>query len=243
MIYGIQTVKKLLKQNASIIKQIYIADSRKDQKIQELIKLIQENKIPLQFVEKKILDKYSNNGNHQGIIAQVQEIAGFSEKELFILISQHKNPLILILDGVQDPHNLGAILRTAEAAGVLAVVLPKDNSVGLTPVVRKVSSGASELIPFVRVGNLSRFMRSLQDAGVWIVGAAASCEKTIYNIDFKGPVALALGAEGTGLRQLTMKHCDYLASIPMLGSIESLNVSVATGVCLYEVVRQRSRTP
>ena len=141
---------------------------------------------------------------------------------------------------MQDPHNLGACLRTADAAGVTAVIIPRDNSVGITPVVRKVSSGAADTVPVVRVANLARTMRELQELGVWIVGTAAETEQLIYEIDLNGPLAIVLGAEGEGMRELTRKHCDFLAKLPMLGTVSSLNVSVACGICLFEALRQRA---
>jgi 23S rRNA (guanosine2251-2'-O)-methyltransferase len=146
----------------------------------------------------------------------------------------------LILDGVQDPHNLGACLRTANAAGVHAVVAPRDRSAGLTAAVRKVASGAAEATPFIQVANLGRSLRWLKEQGVWIVGLSGAGERDFYSIDLDGPLALVLGAEGSGLRRLTMELCDYLLRIPMQGTVESLNVSVASGICLYEAVRQRT---
>jgi 23S rRNA (guanosine2251-2'-O)-methyltransferase len=163
-----------------------------------------------------------------------------NESDLATLLEQKDNPFLLILDGVTDPHNLGAILRSADAAGVHAVISPKDRSAKLTSVVRKVACGAAEAVPFITVTNLARTLRELQDAGVWVVGAAGETETTIYQADFKGPLALVLGAEGEGLRRLTRETCDGLVKIPMFGSVSSLNVSVAAGICLFEAVRQRS---
>jgi len=162
------------------------------------------------------------------------------ERQLDDFLHTLRSPaLLLVLDGVTDPHNLGACLRTADAAGVQAVILPKDRSAGLTPVVRKVACGAAEHLPVFAVTNLARALRTLQAAGLWVYGAAGEAEKSLYDVDFTGSVALVLGAEGSGLRRLTREHCDALVKIPMTGSVESLNVSVATGVLLYEVVRQR----
>jgi len=163
-----------------------------------------------------------------------------SESDLSeILRSLAEPPFLLLLDNVQDPHNLGACLRSADAAGVHAVIVPKDRSVSLTPVVRTVACGAAEKIPFVQVTNLARTMDQLREAGVWLVGTAGEATQNLYEIDLTGPLGIVMGAEGSGLRRLTRERCDFLARIPMLGSVESLNVSVATGVCLFEAVRQR----
>lgn len=164
-----------------------------------------------------------------------------SENDLFEIIKNLKEPpFVLILDNIQDPHNLGACLRSADAAGVHAVVVPKDRSVSLTDTVRQIASGAAENIPFVQVTNLVRTMKNLKDAGVWLVGTADNAKQCLYEIDLTGPLALVMGSEGKGLRRLTMENCDFLAYIPMRGSVECLNVSVATGVCLFEAVRQRT---
>ena len=165
------------------------------------------------------------------------------EDLLDTILAEKKNPLFLILDRVQDPHNLGACMRSSDGAGVDAILITKDRSVSLTDTVRSVSCGASESVPLIQVTNLSRTMKRMQDAGVWIIGTSDQTEQGLYDTDLKGPVALALGAEGTGLRRLTMENCDYLVKIPMLGEVPCLNVSVATGVCLYEAVRQRSLIP
>ena len=164
---------------------------------------------------------------------------------LLQFVEQSEQPsLILVLDGVTDPHNLGACLRSADAAGVHAVVVPKDKSADLSPTVRKVACGAAEVVPFVRVTNLSRTLEALKERGVWLFGAAGEAEKSIYDNDLTGSMALVMGAEGAGLRRLTREHCDHLVKLPMAGSVSSLNVSVATGVCLFEAVRQRAeQTP
>ncbi len=168
------------------------------------------------------------------------DVRNYDEEDLFHILEKSDKPaFLLILDGVQDPHNLGACLRTANAAGVQAVVVPKDRSVYITPTVRTVACGAAEKTPLVRVTNLARCLDRLKKAGVWLVGTADQSEKSLYEIDLKGPLALVMGAEGTGLRWLTADKCDFLAMLPMAGTVESLNVSVATGVCLYEAVRQR----
>jgi 23S rRNA (guanosine2251-2'-O)-methyltransferase len=177
---------------------------------------------------------------HQGIVANAAALPDYTDSDLVRLLEEAKSPsLILILDGVTDPHNLGACLRTADAVGVDFVIIPKDKSASITPVVSKVACGAAESIPLVRVTNLARAMDVIKQQGVWIYGAAGEANQTIYELDFTSTIALALGAEGDGLRRLTREHCDGLFSLPMLGHVESLNVSVATGVSLYEVIRQR----
>lgn len=166
--------------------------------------------------------------------------ATIDEAELFALLRRLETPpFLLILDQVQDPHNLGACLRTADGAGAHAVVAPKDRSVGLTPVVRTVACGAAEHVPYVQVTNLARFMDELKNEGIWLVGTASEAEQSLYEADLTGPLGLVMGSEGSGLRRLTREHCDFVVALPLMGSVESLNVSVATGICLYEAVRQR----
>lgn len=193
----------------------------------------------VQHTSREQLDKWSDRGNHQGIVAVCKPKAALNEADLNDIIGRTDQAFLLVLDGVQDPHNLGACLRTAEAAGVDAVIAPRNKAVGLTPVVRKVSCGASELVPFVQVTNLARTLRQLQDSGVWITGTSLDTDKSLYDCDLRGAQAIVLGAEGSGLRRLTAEHCDQLTYIPMDGSIQSLNVSVATGICLFEATRQR----
>ena len=164
------------------------------------------------------------------------------EEELMQIVAEQETPFILVLDCVQDPHNLGAILRTADGAGIHAVVAPKDKAVGITETVRRVSVGGADNVPFVQVTNLARTMERLQEKGLWFVGTSDRAEKSIYELDLKGPLAIVLGAEEKGMRRLTEENCDFLASIPMAGKVECLNVSVSAGVCLFEAVRQRSAT-
>lgn len=168
-----------------------------------------------------------------------QTTPSLDEDDLFALLADRKDAFVLILDCVQDPHNLGAILRTADGAGVHAVVAPKDKAVGITDTVRRISVGGSDHVPFVQVTNLARTMEKLKAAGLWLVGTSDKADKNLYELDLKGPLGLVLGAEEKGMRRLTEENCDFLASIPMAGKVECLNVSVATGVCLYEAVRQR----
>lgn len=177
-------------------------------------------------------------------VKMVEKIApALDEDELMAVVAQHEVPFVLILDCVQDPHNLGAILRTADGAGVHAVVAPKDKAVGITETVRRISVGAADHVPFAQVTNLARTMEKLKEAGLWIVGTSDRADKSLYELDLKGPLALVLGAEEKGMRRLTEENCDFLASLPMAGKVECLNVSVATGVCLFEAVRQRRIAP
>ncbi|MDD1631046.1 MAG: 23S rRNA (guanosine(2251)-2'-O)-methyltransferase RlmB, partial [Methylococcaceae bacterium] len=191
-------------------------------------------------VDRKRLDRLADNNNHQGIVIEVEMPGELSESDLKTAVENlSETALFLVLDNVQDPHNLGACLRTADATGVHGVIITKDNATGITPTVCKVASGAAETVPVYQVTNLSRTLRWLKGEGLWIMGAAGETAQTIYKSDFTVPMALVVGAEGKGLRRLTKEQCDVLVSVPMLGQVESLNLSVATGVLLYEAVRQR----
>ncbi len=236
-VYGIHAVAALIERSPERIDSVQVLEGRSDQRIQQLLDAAQALQIRVERVGREVLDKY--DVKHQGIVALLAKNFEYREADLKQLIERADNPLLLILDGVTDPHNLGACLRSADAAGVDVVIAPKDNAASLTPVVRKVACGAAEAVPFVQVTNLARTMRDLQQLGVWIVGTAGEADTLIYDQDLKGPIAVAMGAEGSGLRRLTREHCDFLVKLPMAGSVSSLNVSVATGVCLFEVVRQR----
>lgn len=242
LIFGVHAVQSLLAAQPERVIRLVILKQRHDQKIQALIDLAETHHIKLEFAPRQELDKIANQENHQGVIAFCQTAKNYSEGDLAQLLENISGPkLLLILDGVQDPHNLGACLRTADAAGVHAVIAPKDKSVGLTPTVSKVASGAAERVPFIQVTNLARTMTFLQAQNIWLFGAAAEAEKSLYAADLSGSIALVLGAEGAGLRRLTREHCDLLLNIPMFGSVSSLNVSVATGIFLFEAVRQRTQ--
>lgn len=241
-IFGIHAVTTLLTKNPERILQIQVLKDKHDAKMIALLELAKSFSIKVLFTNRDELDRLSNHGVHQGIVALCKAAKAYSEHDLTDLIENlPKKAFLLILDGVQDPHNLGACLRSADAAGVDAVIAPKDKSVGLTPTVCKVACGAAETVPFIQVTNLARTMRFLKDNNIWLFGATHDAEKSLYQADFTGSIGIVLGAEGEGLRRLTREHCDVLLNIPMNGSVSSLNVSVATGVFLFEAVRQRAK--
>jgi 23S rRNA (guanosine2251-2'-O)-methyltransferase len=241
--YGVHTVHTLLKTSPDRVLRLLVQKQR-NPRLQKILDLAIKQNIKLETVGVEEIEKYVT-GNHQGVCVLCRAGETRDENWLYAQVKAlmepgaNRKPLLLILDGVTDPHNLGACLRTADAVGVDAVIIPKDNSVGLTPVVQKVASGAADSVPLIAVTNLARCMEKLQQLGVWITGASDQSDAPLFSIKLDGAVALALGAEGSGLRRLTKEHCDQLVSIPMLGVVSSLNVSVATGVCLYEVLRQR----
>ena len=237
--FGWHAVEAVLKREPERLQQVWIQTGRQDKRVKSITDTLDSLGVRWKVVHRRELDERVS-GVHQGIVAAVSESREWTEDDLLAqLAGSDKPPFLLVLDGVTDPHNLGACMRTADAVGVQAVIVPKDKSASLTPVARKVACGAAETVPFVRVTNLARFLRSLQDQGVWLIGTAGEADATLYQADFKGPVALVMGAEGKGMRRLTREHCDQLINIPMLGHVDSLNVSVATGVCLYEALRQR----
>ncbi len=240
-IYGIHAIEALLTQRPEQVEWIWVLDGRQDQKLQKLLAMARQHSIRVETKSRQDLDRQAAEGNHQGIIAFCQAAKTYTEADLAGLIKSAENPLVLALDGVSDPHNLGACLRTADAAGVCVVIAPKDRAVSITPTVQKVACGAAETVPFIQVTNLARTLQQLKDLGCWMVGLTGEADETLYEIDLKGPIVLVLGAEGDGLRRLTKEHCDFLAKLPMAGTVESLNVSVATGVSLFECVRQRAQ--
>ncbi|MCW1246726.1 23S rRNA (guanosine(2251)-2'-O)-methyltransferase RlmB [Pseudomonas sp. SAICEU22] len=238
-IYGVHAVEALLRHHPKRVKQIWLAEGRSDPRVQTLVELAGENRVAVGQAERREMDAWVE-GVHQGVVAEVSPSQVWGEAMLDELLDRTEGaPLLLVLDGVTDPHNLGACLRSADAAGALAVIVPKDKSATLTPVVRKVACGAAEVIPLVAVTNLARTLEKLQQRGLWVVGTAGEAEVSIYDQDLTGPTILIMGAEGKGMRRLTREHCDYLVKLPMAGSVSSLNVSVATGVCLFEAQRQR----
>lgn len=239
VVFGIHAVNALLERAPQDVLELFVMKDRDDKRMQPLIQQARKHGVSVQFCNRKTLDDMVQ-GQHQGVIAKARPASSGTEADLATIVEQQQKPFLLVLDGITDPHNLGAILRSADAAGVHAVVSPKDRSVKLTSVVRKVACGAAETVPFITVTNLARTLRQLQEAGVWVVGTAGETDKLVYQSDLKGPLALVLGAEGEGLRRLTRETCDELVKIPMFGSVSSLNVSVAAGICLFEAVRQRS---
>ncbi len=240
-IYGIHAVEAAIKQAPENITVIYAQAERQDKRLINLINLAKSAKIKINHLSQSEMAKQFSDYHHQGVIAKSIGQRQYHEQDLEIIIKESQQPsLLLILDGVQDPHNLGACLRSANAAGVNAVIAPKDRAASITPVVRKVASGAAEATPFIAVTNLARTLRQLREMGIWIFGLAGEAEKILYKTDLTVPAALVMGAEGEGMRRLTREHCDELLFIPMAGSVSSLNVSVAAGICLFEAVRQRS---
>jgi len=241
IIGGIHAVRTAIKHPDSQIQQIWVDNKRHDKRLFELLQSLKKTTIQLNKTNKEALDKLAPKLRHQGILAEVTLPAAKDESSLENLLINLKKPaLLLILDGITDPHNLGACLRSADGAGVDAVIAPKDRASGLTPVACKVASGAAESVPFIQVTNLARTLKDLrQNYGIWTIGTADETSKTIYQADLAVPMALIMGSEEKGLRRLTREQCDELVSIPMQGMVESLNVSVATGICLFEVNRQR----
>ena len=242
-VYGVHAVEALLRHHPKRVKQLWLAEGRQDPRVQALVQLASDARVPVGQRERRELDEWAE-GVHQGVVAEVSPSQVWGENFLEELLARGGSvPLLLVLDGVTDPHNLGACLRTADAAGVQAVIVPKDKSATLNATVRKVACGAAEVVPLVAVTNLARTLEKLQQQGLWVVGTAGEATQEIYDLDLRGPTVLVMGAEGKGMRRLTREHCDYLAKLPMGGSVSSLNVSVATGVCLFEAVRQRRPSP
>jgi 23S rRNA (guanosine2251-2'-O)-methyltransferase len=239
--YGIHAVRVLLTRQPQRVRRVLLAGERDAGRLAEIRALAQSAGVQVGAADDAMLDKLAEGGRHQGAVAEILPRASDPETQLEeALESAAGAPLLLVLDGVQDPHNLGACLRSADAAGVAAVIVPRDRAAGMTPVVRKVAAGAAETVPLVAVVNLARTLRQLKERGIWLVGTDDTADKALYEADLKGPLALVMGSEGEGLRRLTRECCDLLVSIPMAGAVESLNVSVATGVVLFEAVRQRA---
>lgn len=238
-VYGLHAVEALLRHHPKRVKQVWLAEGRGDPRARVVVELAEQARVRVGQCERREMDAWVE-GVHQGVVAEVSPSQVWGEAMLEELLDRAEGPpLLLVLDGVTDPHNLGACLRTADAAGALAVIVPKDKAATLNATVRKVACGAAEVIPLVAVTNLARALEKLQQRGLWIVGTAGEAEQVIYDQDLTGPTVLVMGAEGKGMRRLTREHCDYLVRLPMAGSVSSLNVSVATGVCLFEALRQR----
>ena len=238
VVYGFHAVVSRLRQHAASVQEIYLDAARSDARMQDLVKLAEGHAVRVMTVDAQRLDGLTGHARHQGVAARVLAIA--LKRDLHDVLDNIKGPaLLLVLDGVQDPHNLGACLRVADAFGAHAVIAPKDRAVGITPAVAKVASGAAETVPYVSVTNLARTLRELKELGIWILGADEQATTGLYAGKFTGALAWVFGAEGEGMRRLTREHCDELIRIPMAGAVESLNVSVAAGVCLSETCRQR----
>ncbi len=241
LVFGIHSVQSLLRRNPQRIELLLIQRDKMNARIRQLLKDAGRRKIKIHQVDRDEIERLVS-GNHQGVVARCSPHKALDEGDLEELLDRlEQTPLLLVLDGVTDPHNLGACLRTADAAGVDAVIVPRDNSAAITPTVSKVSSGAAETLPFVQVTNLARTLRWLQGRGLWVSGAAVDeSASPLHKADLTGARVIIMGSEGKGMRRLTKEHCDELLYIPMAGEVSSLNVSVATGVCLFEAVRQRS---
>ncbi|MCX2864974.1 23S rRNA (guanosine(2251)-2'-O)-methyltransferase RlmB [Paucibacter sp. PLA-PC-4] len=241
ILFGFHAVTVRLKTHPKSISEVHVDATRRDQRMRQFVERAKEAGMKIVDSDDERLSKLAGSSRHQGVVARVTALAMLHSLDEVMegLEAAEVVPLLLVLDGVTDPHNLGACLRVADGAGAHAVLAPKDHAVGLNATVAKVASGAAETVPYLMVTNLARSLNELKERDVWIIGTSDQAEKSIYDIDLQRPVALVLGAEGDGLRQLTAKTCDELVRIPMKGAVESLNVSVAAGVCLYEALRQR----
>jgi len=239
VIYGLHAVRALLTRHPERVTHVYLQQGRHDARADEIEQLARAAGRDVTRVDARQLQARLGEAVHQGIVAEVAPLAAWSEEQLLEAVTASAQPLLLALDGVQDPHNLGACLRTADACGVRAVIVPRDRAAPLNATARKVAAGAAESTPVVTVTNLARTLGLLKGAGLWIAGADARATLPAHEIDLTGPRVLVMGAEGSGLRQLTRRHCDWLVRLPNLGAVQSLNVSVATGMLLYEALRQR----
>jgi 23S rRNA (guanosine2251-2'-O)-methyltransferase len=238
-IYGLHTLRALLTRAPERVLRVYLQQGRSDRRAAEIEALAAASGRPLERVDRQRLYGWVGEVAHQGVVADIAALAPMSEAQFYEQLGAQREALVLALDGVQDPHNLGACLRTADACGVLAVIVPRDRAATLNATARKVAAGAAETTPVVTVTNLARALKLIKDAGLWIVGADALAAQPAADIDLRGGRCLVLGSEGTGLRELTRRSCDWLVSLPNLGAVESLNVSVAAGMLLYEALRQR----
>jgi 23S rRNA (guanosine2251-2'-O)-methyltransferase len=238
LLAGFHSVTARLRHAPESIEALYVDGARRDGRMQQLLDRAHAAGVRVTVSDAERLQRMAAGSTHQGVVALAGEVE-LARSLDDVLATVDQQTLLLLLDGVTDPRNLGACMRTAESAGAQALIVPRDRSASLTPVVAAAAAGAAETLPLIAVTNLARAMEEIRDAGVWIVGAAGEAERTLYEIDLTGPVAWALGAEGQGLRRLTREKCDWLARIPLQGQTESLNVSVATGVCLFETLRQR----
>jgi 23S rRNA (guanosine2251-2'-O)-methyltransferase len=239
-VYGLHALNAALERAPERLLEVWLAQPRDDARVRELKERAEKAGIHVQLVGAEVLAKLVGDVVHQGAVAAMRPLQGWDEHDLIESLAQlSADPLLLILDGVTDPHNLGACLRTADAAGVHAVVIPKDRAATVDGVVRKVAAGAAEFVPVATVTNLARMLESLKERGIWVVGTDGEAPNPIYGADLKRPLAIVLGAEGSGMRRLTRERCDFLVRIPMSGHVQSLNVSVAAGIALFEALRQR----
>lgn len=243
VLFGFHAVGVRLKTAPHSIVEVYFEATRRDARMRQFLDRAREAGVRLIEADGLRLSKLAGSHGHQGVAARVEHVSQVrSLDELLeqLEVESGESPLLLVLDGITDPHNLGACLRVADGAGAHAVIAPKDHAAGINATVAKVASGAAETMPYFMVTNLARTLGELKERNIWITGTSDDAPKTLYDVDLRGPTALVLGAEGAGMRQLTRKTCDQLVSIPMRGAVESLNVSVASGVCLYEALRQRA---
>ncbi len=238
-VYGVHAVSALIETEPERIIEVYVLKGRDDARLHAVVSALNSLGITVNQVNRKTLDDKVFGGVHQGVVARVKSAKVLGDYELNEFLDKVENPFLLILDNVTDVHNLGACLRSCDGAGVNALITSKDKSASLTAAAKKVACGAAESVPVFYVTNLARTMKELQERFIRIIGTAGETDKVIYNVDLTGPLALVMGAEDTGMRRLTRENCDQLVKLPMLGKVTSLNVSVATGVCLYEALRQR----
>jgi 23S rRNA (guanosine2251-2'-O)-methyltransferase len=242
-VYGLHALRMLLHKSAHDVQVLRVQRGELHKGLKALVALAEERQVTVEQVPRATLDEMTAGAKHQGAVALCRKAAAPALKDWNSLYARdERNTLFLVLDGVEDPHNLGACLRVADAAGVRAVIRPVHRGVGLTPAAVKVASGAAESVPLLEVNNLARTLSEMKQAGIWLMGADAKATKSIYEVDLTGPLALVLGGEGEGMRRLTRESCDHLVHIPMRGSVESLNVAVSAGICLYEALRQRKMT-
>lgn len=239
MIFGFHAVTARLRHEAASVEEIYVDTARHDQRMKDLLKAAAAVAVRIIQADDTRLSNMVGTRRHQGVVAKAGEVS-LARNLDELLDAVEGAPLLLVLDGITDPHNLGACLRVADGAGAHAVIAPKDRAVGLNATAAKVASGAAESVPYITVTNLARTLRDLKERGIWLIGTTEDADQSLYQADFTGPTALVLGSEGEGMRRLTREHCDFLVHIPMYGAVESLNVSVASGVCLFEARRQRS---
>ena len=239
-VFGLHAVSSLLQRSPGKISVLLVQENRNDARVEQLLSMAAAADIAVRRLPRRELDELAAAANHQGVVAEMGKSGGLGENDLPAFLEGLTRPaFLLVLDSIQDPHNLGACLRSADAAGVDVVIVPKDKSASVNATVRKVACGAADVLPVVRVTNLARTLRFLKEQGIWIYGAAGEADASIYDTHFAGATAIVMGSEGKGLRRLTREHCDALFSIPMAGSVSSLNVSVATGISLFEVRRQK----